>query len=144
MRINEIIDAFKMFILACKINKVMCQWINRSCVLLSILTFIFVPYGVPLKMYYPVLSPKLELCLQNAWCKFCNPTSLKRKFGNIKILNNISSKFIILSYNNQIFKNCFVIIHYHLTKVSARINKCIIFEPDELSIDTIYLLYIMV
>ena len=38
--------------------------------------------------------------------------------------NNISSKFRILTYNNQIFKNCFVNIHYHLTKVSSRINKC--------------------
>ena len=32
-------------------------------------------------------------------------------------------------YNNQIFRNCFVFIHYHLTKVSSQINKCIIFEP---------------
>ena len=36
--------------------------------------------------------------------------------------------------NNQIFKNCFVIIYYHLTKVSFQINKWIIFEPNELSI----------
>ena len=46
----------------------------------------------------------------------------------------------MLTYNNQVFRNCFVIIHYHLTKISSRINKCIIFEPNDLSI-TIYLLY---
>ena len=36
--------------------------------------------------------------------------------------------------NNQIFRNCFVIIYCHLTKVSSQINKCIIFDPIELSI----------
>ena len=36
--------------------------------------------------------------------------------------------------NNQIFRNFFVIIYCHLTKVSSQINKCIIFEPNELSI----------
>ena len=39
----------------------------------------------------------------------------------------------MLTDNNQIFRKCFVIIHYHLTKVSARINKCLIFEPNGLS-----------
>ena len=39
--------------------------------------------------------------------------------------------------NNQIFMNCFVIICCHLTKVSSKINKCIIFEPNDLSI-TLY------
>ena len=43
--------------------------------------------------------------------------------------------------NNQILRNCFVIICCHLTKVSSQINKCLIFEPNELSItlSTIYL-----
>ena len=36
--------------------------------------------------------------------------------------------------NNQIFRNCFVIIYCHLTQVLSQINKCIIFEPSELSI----------
>ena len=36
--------------------------------------------------------------------------------------------------NNQIFGNCFIIIHYHLTKVSARINKSIVFGRNELYI----------
>ena len=36
--------------------------------------------------------------------------------------------------NNQIFRNCFVIIYCHLTKVSCQINKFIIIEPNELSI----------
>ena len=35
---------------------------------------------------------------------------------------------------DQIFRNCFVIIYCHLTKVSSQINKSIIFEPNELSI----------
>ena len=37
-------------------------------------------------------------------------------------------------YNNQIFRNYFVIIYCNLTKASSQINKCIIFEPNELSI----------
>ena len=45
----------------------------------------------------------------------------------------MSLKFM-LKENNQIFRNCFVIIYCHLTKVSSQINKCIIFEPNELSI----------
>ena len=36
--------------------------------------------------------------------------------------------------NNQIFRNWFVIIYCHLTKVSAQIIQCIIFERNELSI----------
>ena len=36
--------------------------------------------------------------------------------------------------NNQLFRNCFVIIYCHLTKVSPQINKWLIFEPNELSI----------
>ena len=36
--------------------------------------------------------------------------------------------------NNQIFRNSFVIIHRHLTKVSAQIIQCIIFERNKLSI----------
>ena len=40
----------------------------------------------------------------------------------------------MLTDNNQIFRNCFFIIHYHLKKVSARIITCIIFELNELSI----------
>ena len=38
------------------------------------------------------------------------------------------------TYNNKIFRNCFAIIHCDPTKVSAPINKCIIFETNELSI----------
>ena len=44
----------------------------------------------------------------------------------------------MLTDSNQIFRNCFVIIYYHLTKVSSEINKCIIFEANELSIRTLY------
>ena len=52
----------------------------------------------------------------------------------IKNINNISFTFIMLTDNNQIFRNGFVISYCHLTKVSFQINKCIIFEPNELSI----------
>ena len=41
---------------------------------------------------------------------------------------------MMLTDNNQIFWNWFVIIHHHLTKVSAQIIQCIIFEHNELSI----------
>ena len=43
----------------------------------------------------------------------------------------------MLTDNNQIFRNSFVIIYCHLTKVSSQINKCIIFKPNELY-NTIY------
>ena len=41
---------------------------------------------------------------------------------------------MMLADNNQIFMNWFVIIHRHLTKVSAQIIQCIIFERNEFSI----------
>ena len=40
----------------------------------------------------------------------------------------------MLTDNNQIFRNWFVMIHRHLIKVSAQIMQCIIFERNELSI----------
>ena len=40
----------------------------------------------------------------------------------------------MLTDNNQIFRNWFAIIHCHLTKVSAKVLQCIIFEHNELSI----------
>ena len=40
----------------------------------------------------------------------------------------------MLTNNNQIFMNWFVIIHRHLKKVSAQIIQCIIFERNEISI----------
>ena len=43
----------------------------------------------------------------------------------------------MLTDKHQIFMNCFVIIHHHLTEVSAQIIQCIIFERYELSI-TLY------
>ena len=42
----------------------------------------------------------------------------------------------MLTDNNQIFSDWFVIIHRHLTKVSSQIIQCIIFEQNQLS--TIY------
>ena len=44
----------------------------------------------------------------------------------------------MLTENNKIFRNWFVIIH-HLTKVSVQIVLCIIFERNELSITTLWL-----
>ena len=69
-------------------------------------------------MYYP---PNQRLCLQSARYKFCNLTSFVRLRPKIKNINNISLKFIILTDNSQIFRDWFIIIHRHLTKVSARI-----------------------
>ena len=48
-------------------------------------------------------------------------------------INNISLKCAMLTDNSQIFRNYFI-IYCHLTKVSSQINKCIIFEPNELSV----------
>ena len=39
----------------------------------------------------------------------------------------------MLKDSNQIFRNWFVIIHRHLTKVSSQIIRCISFERNELS-----------
>ena len=75
-----------------------------------------------------------RLCLQSASYKFCNLTSFIRLRRKIKNNNNIYLKLIMLTDNNQIFRNCFVIIYCHLTKVSSQINKFIIFQPNELSI----------
>ena len=78
--------------------------------------------------------PNFRLCLQSAGYKFCNLTSFIRLYLKIKNINNISFQFIMLTDNNEIFRNCFVIFYCHLTKVSSQINKCIIFVPNELSI----------
>ena len=40
----------------------------------------------------------------------------------------------MLTDNYQILRNWFVIIHCHLTKVSAQIIQCIIFVRNELSV----------
>ena len=88
-------------------------------------------------LYY---CPNLRLCLQSARYKFCNLASfiwLRRKIKNI---NNILLIIIMLTDNNQIFRNWFVIIHRHLTKISAQIIQCIIFECNDLSI-TVYTLW---
>ena len=50
----------------------------------------------------------------------------KYKYYFFKIYN--------VMHNNKIFRNWIVIIHRHLTKVSAQIIQCIIFERNELSI----------
>ena len=50
---------------------------------------------------------------------------------------NLSSKFTMLTYNNQISSNCIAIIHCNLTKISARKNNSIHFVPNELY-NTIY------
>ena len=64
-----------------------------------------------------------------------NSAILLHLYGyDAKNINNISLKFIMLTDNNQIFRNWFVIIQRHLTKVSVQIIQCIIFEHNELSL----------
>ena len=85
-------------------------------------------------LYYPVLYYNQRICLQSTNYKFCNLTSFTRLWRKIKNNDNISLQFIMLKDSIQIFRNCFVIIYWHLTKVSSQINKCIIFESNKLSI----------
>ena len=47
----------------------------------------------------------------------------------LKVVN-----FSELTESNQIFRNDFVFIHYHLCKISAQIIECKTFAPYELSI----------
>ena len=49
----------------------------------------------------------------------------------------IEVNFSKLTGSNQIFRNDFVGLHYHLCNISSQIIECIIFAPYELSI-TIY------
>ena len=92
-----------------------------------------VPCVSPEKCIILYYRPNYRLCFQSARYKFCNLTSFIRLLRKIKNIN-ISLKFIMLTGNNQIFRNWFVIIHRHLTKVSGQIIRCIIFERNELSI----------
>ena len=73
------------------------------------------------------------ISLQNSWYKFCNLASFIRNLRQIKNVINIPSKWIKLMYKREIFRSCFL-IRYHLTKVSSRINNCIIFVPHVLFI----------
>ena len=91
-------------------------------------------YAAPKKCINLYYRPNNRTCLQSAMYKFCNITSFILPRRKIKNINNISLEFIMLTDNNQILRNCFVIIYCHLTKVITQINKCIIFEPNELSI----------
>ena len=49
----------------------------------------------------------------------------------------IEVNFSKLPDSNQIFRNDFVCLYYHLFKISAQIIECVIFAPYEFSI-TIY------
>ena len=118
------------------VNKVMsltCHWINRTCRILPPWYSLYGSIQGAWKMCFPVLSQELEAMLQSAFYKFGNLTSFIRLRCKIKNINNISLKFIMLTDNNQIFRNCFI-IYFHLKKVLSHLNKCIIFEPKELSI----------
>ena len=53
----------------------------------------------------------------------------------------IEVNFAKLMNRNQIFRNDFVGLHYHLCKISSQIIECIIFAPNELSIITIHALW---
>ena len=50
----------------------------------------------------------------------------------------IEVNFSKLMDSDQIFRNYFVGLHYHLCKISSQIIECIIFAPYELSITIIY------
>ena len=50
--------------------------------------------------------------------------------------------FSKLTDSNQIFRNDFVYLHYHLWQISSQIIDCTIFAPYELSMTTIYILYV--
>ena len=63
-----------------------------------------------------LMRPPVNHC---ARYKFCNLTSLIQQRRKIKDINKISLKFMMLTDNNQIFRNCFVIIYCHLIKVSS-------------------------
>ena len=121
------------------VNKVMCYWINctrrvlphwylswfhrrrqkkiLSCIIGRIRSYIYKMLGINFAV-------------------FTSFTHLKRKIKNC----NISLKFIMLTYDNQIFRNWFI-IYWHLTKISVEINKCLILEPNELSITTTIMIY---
>ena len=47
------------------------------------------------------------------------------------ILYFIEMNFSKLTHNNQIFRNDFVCIHYHLCKISPQTIECKIFAPDD-------------
>ena len=110
------------------VNKVMFHWINRTCPVKTLLIVITVPNEVQKTRI--VCQKK---CLQNPCHKLGYRSSFTREDGKIIVLI-IFQKIYNVNVKNQIFRNCFVMIHYHLTKVSPRINKSIIFEPNELSI----------
>ena len=114
---------------------------HSSC--FTLLIFIIWFYTGRLKNVLSCINARIRGCLQSARYKFCNLTSSKiLKIAAysyyyayfIKNINNISLKFIMLTDNNQILRNWFVIIHCHLTKISAQIIQCIIFERNELYI----------
>ena len=97
-----------------------------------------VPYVASKKCIIRYYRPNNRICLQNARYKFCNLTSLIRLRRKIKNINNISLKFIMLTYNNQTFRNCFGIIigiiYCHLTKVSAKIRFSLVFKFTSASV----------
>ena len=76
------------------------------------------------------ITLETNICVKYVIYKFC----LRHFSLKCIIKKNSLTPYCPLTDNNQIFRNCFVIIYCHLTKVSSQINKCIIFEPNELSI----------
>ena len=93
-----------------------------------------VAYGAPKQMYYPVFSPELVAMFSKCYVYIRKSYFIYTASTQNEKNNNISWKFIMLTDNNKIFRNLFVIIHRHLTKVSAQVIQCIIFERNEVSI----------
>ena len=119
----------------------MCHWINRTSCFTSLIFIIWLHTGRLKKCIILYYRPNKRLCLQSARYKFYNLTSFIRLRRKIKNINNICLKFIMLMDNNQVFRNCFVLIYCHLKKVSSQINKRIIFDANELfiTISTLWL-----
>ena len=82
----------------------MCHLNNRTFGALPLLIFIMVPYTVLKKVYCPILALELDAMFTTAGYKFFNLTSFIHKDSKIILKNKISSKFMMLSYNNQIFE----------------------------------------
>ena len=115
--------------------KVMCHWINHT---YGVLFYWYSLYGSirgPVKNVLSCIIARIRGYFHEV--QGINSAILLHLFGydaKLKVFNNISLKCIMLTDNTQTFINWFVIIHRHLTKVSAQIIQCIIFERNKLSI----------
>ena len=99
----------------------------------TLLMCIMIPYAASKKISSCIIALIKGYVYKMLGINFAILLHLYVKISKIKNVINISSKFKMLTYNNQIFRNFAFMIICHLPKVSARIYKCIIFQPYELS-----------